>query len=133
MVGYMIAKRANHLRVQAAAVSWGERGARFNSISPGTIVTPLALHELNSEIGDGYRAMIAASPSKRVAPPEEIAVSLSRLGQKSVPCHQMSKTNDSIAVALKCSPPLDRLPARAWAKTQTRTGKEGAINRAPTR
>ena len=74
LVGYMVAKRANHLRVQAAAMSWGAKGARVNSISPGIIMTPLATHELNSEIGDGYRAMIAASPSNRMAPPEEIAV-----------------------------------------------------------
>jgi NAD(P)-dependent dehydrogenase (short-subunit alcohol dehydrogenase family) len=79
LVGYMIAKRANHVRVQAAAMSWGERGARVNSISPGIVVTPLAQHELNSEIGDGYRAMIAASPSKRMAPPEEIAVAAAYL------------------------------------------------------
>lgn len=38
------------------------------------MVTPLALHELNSEIGDMYRAMIAASPAKRMAPPQEIAI-----------------------------------------------------------
>ena len=74
MLAYMIAKRANTLRVQAAAMSWGERGARVNSISPGIIVTPLAQHELNSEIGDIYRAMVEASPSKRMAPPEEIAI-----------------------------------------------------------
>jgi NAD(P)-dependent dehydrogenase (short-subunit alcohol dehydrogenase family) len=79
LVGYMIAKRANHLRVQAAAMTWGARGARVNSISPGIIVTSLAQHELNSAIGDGYRAMIAASPSKRMAPPEEIAVAASYL------------------------------------------------------
>ena len=42
MVAYMIAKRANDLRVQAAAMSWGARGARVNSISPGIIATPLA-------------------------------------------------------------------------------------------
>jgi NAD(P)-dependent dehydrogenase (short-subunit alcohol dehydrogenase family) len=74
MVGYMMAKRANNLRVQAAAISWGARGARVNSISPGIVATPLAQHELNSPIGDGYRAMIAASPSGRMAPPEEIAI-----------------------------------------------------------
>jgi NAD(P)-dependent dehydrogenase (short-subunit alcohol dehydrogenase family) len=74
MVGYMMAKRANTLRVQAAAMTWGERGARVNSISPGVIVTPLAQHELNSEIGDIYRAMVEASPSKRMASPEEIAI-----------------------------------------------------------
>ena len=74
MIAYMIAKRANNLRVQAAAMSWGARGARVNSISPGIIATPLAQHELNSPIGDGYRAMIAASPANRMAPPEEIAI-----------------------------------------------------------
>ncbi|WP_428333395.1 SDR family oxidoreductase [Novosphingobium sp.] len=73
LVGYMVAKRANHLRVQAAAMTWGAKGARVNAISPGIIMTPLAQHELNSDIGDGYRAMIAASPSRRMAPPEEIA------------------------------------------------------------
>lgn len=73
MVAYMIAKRANHLRVQAAAMTWGVRGARVNSVSPGIIATPLAQHELNSPIGDGYRAMVAASPANRIAPPDEIA------------------------------------------------------------
>ncbi|MBT0663671.1 SDR family oxidoreductase [Geobacter pelophilus] len=79
MIGYMISKRANNLRVQAAAISWGARGARVNSISPGIIATPLAQHELNSSIGDGYRAMIAASPAGRMAPPEEIAIAASYL------------------------------------------------------
>lgn len=79
MVAYIMAKRANHLRVQAEAVRWGERGARVNSISPGIVATPLAQHELNSPIGDGYRAMIAASPAKRMAPPEEIAAAASYL------------------------------------------------------
>jgi NAD(P)-dependent dehydrogenase (short-subunit alcohol dehydrogenase family) len=79
VVAYMIAKRANHLRVQASAISWGKRGARVNSISPGIVVTPLAQHELNSEIGDMYRAMVDASPSKRMAPPEEIAIAASFL------------------------------------------------------
>lgn len=74
LVAYMMAKRANALRVQAAAMSWGERGARVNAISPGIVMTPLAAHELNSPIGDIYRAMMAASPAKRLAPPEEIAI-----------------------------------------------------------
>jgi NAD(P)-dependent dehydrogenase (short-subunit alcohol dehydrogenase family) len=33
---YGISKRANHLRVAAAAHGWGQRGARVNSISPGS-------------------------------------------------------------------------------------------------
>jgi NAD(P)-dependent dehydrogenase (short-subunit alcohol dehydrogenase family) len=79
LVAYMVAKRANFLRVQAEAMRWGERGARVNAISPGVIMTPLGQHELNSEIGHIFRAMIDACPSKRMAPPEEIAVAASFL------------------------------------------------------
>lgn len=79
LVAYMVAKRANFLRVQAEAMRWGERGARVNAISPGIIVTPLAAHELQSEIGDMYRAMVDASPAKRMAPPDEIALAASFL------------------------------------------------------
>ncbi|MGO3423940.1 MAG: SDR family oxidoreductase [Pseudoalteromonas distincta] len=74
MTAYCISKKANHLRVQAAAVSYGDKGARVNSISPGIISTALAQHELNSEIGDGYRAFIEASAAKRLASPDEVAV-----------------------------------------------------------
>lgn len=79
MAAYIVSKQANHLRVQAAAISWGKRGARVNSISPGIIATPLAQHELNSPIGDIYRAMIEASPAKRMASPDEIAVAAALL------------------------------------------------------
>jgi len=47
-VAYGLSKRANHLRVQAAAPTWGERGARINSISPGIISTPMALPAASS-------------------------------------------------------------------------------------
>jgi NAD(P)-dependent dehydrogenase (short-subunit alcohol dehydrogenase family) len=79
MVASIVSKRANYLRVQASAISWGKRGARVNSISPGIIATPLAQHELNSPIGDIYRAMIDASPAKRMASPDESAVAASYL------------------------------------------------------
>lgn len=79
MVAYIISKRANHLRVQASSISWGKRGARVNSISPGIVSTPLAQHELNSPIGDMYRAMVEASPAKRMASPDEIAVAANYL------------------------------------------------------
>lgn len=49
---YQMAKRCNVKRVMAEAVKWGERGARINSISPGIVVTPLALDELNGPRGD---------------------------------------------------------------------------------
>lgn len=71
---YGMSKRANHLRVQAASISWGERGARVNSISPGIIATPLAKHELDSPVGDIYRVMMAAAPIKRMGSPDEIAI-----------------------------------------------------------
>jgi NAD(P)-dependent dehydrogenase (short-subunit alcohol dehydrogenase family) len=74
MVAYIISKRANHLRVQASTISWGKRGARVNSISPGIVSTRLAQHA----IGDMYRAMIEASPTKRMASPDEIAVAADR-------------------------------------------------------
>jgi NAD(P)-dependent dehydrogenase (short-subunit alcohol dehydrogenase family) len=72
-VAYAMSKRANHLRVQAASLTWGERGARINAISPGIIATPMAQHEMASPIGAGYRAMIDASPAKRMGAPDEVA------------------------------------------------------------
>jgi len=72
-VAYMVSKRANHLRVRtAAATSWGDRGARINTISPGIIVTPLAYDEFRAA-GEGYQAMIDASPARRVGTSDEIA------------------------------------------------------------
>lgn len=70
---YCISKRANHLRVQAESIKWGERGARVNSISPGIVMTALAKHELDSPIGEGYKTMIRESSLKRVATADEIA------------------------------------------------------------
>lgn len=72
-VAYVVAKRANHLKVRtAAATTWADRGARINSISPGIIVTPLAYDEFASA-GDAYQEMINSSPAKRVGTSEEIA------------------------------------------------------------
>jgi NAD(P)-dependent dehydrogenase (short-subunit alcohol dehydrogenase family) len=70
---YSVAKRGNILRVQAAAVTWGQRGARINSISPGIIATPMGHQELNSEHGEQMRQMIAMSGSGRVGTSEDIA------------------------------------------------------------
>lgn len=69
---YQISKRANVLRVQAEAVRWAERGARVNAISPGIIITPLALDELNGSNGAGYRRMIELSPAGRAGTPDEV-------------------------------------------------------------
>lgn len=70
---YGLAKRANALQVQAAALAWGERAARINSISPGVISTPMGQQELAGESGERMRAMIDMSPTKRVGTPDDIA------------------------------------------------------------
>lgn len=70
---YQMAKRCNVKRVMAEAVKWGERGARVNSISPGIIVTPLALDEINGPRGDFYKNMFAKSPAGRPGTADEVA------------------------------------------------------------
>ena len=69
---YQISKRGNSLRVKAEAVSWGKRGARVNTISPGIIITPLANDELTGPRGEGYRRMIDLSPAGRAGTPDEV-------------------------------------------------------------
>lgn len=70
---YQFAKRCNEKRVMAEAVKWGERGARINSISPGIIVTPLALDEFNGQRGDFYKNMFAKCPAGRPGTADEVA------------------------------------------------------------
>ncbi len=70
---YQMAKRCNVKRVMAEAVKWGERGARMNSISPGIVVTPLALDEFDGPRGDFYRNMFAKCPAGRPGTADEIA------------------------------------------------------------
>ncbi|HIV85221.1 MAG TPA: SDR family oxidoreductase [Candidatus Monoglobus merdigallinarum] len=70
---YQLAKRCNEKRVMAESVKWGERGARLNSISPGIIVTPLALDELNGPRGDFYKNMFLKCPVGRPGTADEVA------------------------------------------------------------
>lgn len=70
---YQIAKRCNVKRVMAEAVKWGQRGARINSISPGIVVTPLAIDEFNGPRGDFYKNMFANCPAGRPGTADEIA------------------------------------------------------------
>jgi NAD(P)-dependent dehydrogenase (short-subunit alcohol dehydrogenase family) len=71
---YGYAKRANQLRVEAAASRWGLVGARIVSISPGIISTGMAHQELRSEIfGDLMRSMVASSPAGRIGTAEDVA------------------------------------------------------------
>lgn len=70
---YQLAKRCNEKRVMAESVKWGERGARINSISPGIIVTPLAIDEFNGIRGDFYKNMFAKCPAGRPGTADEVA------------------------------------------------------------
>lgn len=70
---YQMAKRCNVKRVMYEAVRWGERGARINSISPGIIVTPLAIDEFNGPRGDFYKNMFAKCPAGRPGTADEVA------------------------------------------------------------
>lgn len=69
---YQLAKRCNEKRVMYEAWRWGERGARLNSISPGIIVTPLAVDEFNGPRGDFYKNMFANCPTKRPETADEV-------------------------------------------------------------
>ncbi|MFN8036295.1 MAG: SDR family oxidoreductase [Acidimicrobiia bacterium] len=74
---YCFAKRANQLRVQAAAAPWGRKGARVVSISPGIIATGMGMQELESdESGPMMREMIASSPVPRLGTAEDVAAAV---------------------------------------------------------
>lgn len=70
---YQMAKRCNVKRVMAEAVKWGEQGARLNSLSPGIIVTPLAIDEFNGPRGGFYKNMFAKCPAGRPGTADEVA------------------------------------------------------------
>lgn len=70
---YQLAKRCNEKRVMAESVKWGAKGARINSISPGIIVTPLAIDEFNGPRGDFYKNMFAKCPAGRPGTADEVA------------------------------------------------------------
>ena len=70
---YQLAKRCNEKRVMSESVKWGTKGARINSISPGIIVTPLAIDEFNGPRGDFYKNMFAKCPAGRPGTADEVA------------------------------------------------------------
>ena len=69
---YQMAKRCNVKRVMAEAIKWGVKGARINSISPGIIVTPLALDEFNGPRGEFYKNMFAKCPAGRPGTADDV-------------------------------------------------------------
>ncbi|KAM0292735.1 hypothetical protein ACHAPM_011750 [Fusarium culmorum] len=72
MQSYGIAKRGNQLRVAAAASSWGAKGARINSVSPGLIYTPMGQRELEGSSAAQIHATISTSPMQRIGTPDDV-------------------------------------------------------------
>jgi NAD(P)-dependent dehydrogenase (short-subunit alcohol dehydrogenase family) len=73
LAAYSFTKRANLVRVQAASVEWGAKGARINTISPGIVATPMAEVELSGEHGAAMRALLDGSNAQRMGTPADIA------------------------------------------------------------
>lgn len=73
---YHVAKRGVQLRVAAASLAWGRKGARVNSVSPGIIWTPMSRQEFAGERGDDMRSTVASFAVPRVGTPEDIAAAV---------------------------------------------------------
>jgi NAD(P)-dependent dehydrogenase (short-subunit alcohol dehydrogenase family) len=70
---YILSKRANHLRVQAAALAWNLRGARVNTVSPGVIATAMFRAEAESATGAHMMQMLDACGIGRTGTPGVVA------------------------------------------------------------
>lgn len=79
---YGVAKRVNQLRVEKAAVAWGARGGRVNSISPGIISTPMGRQELAEGAGEQMQGMLDLSPVPRIGTAEDIAAAVQWLASE---------------------------------------------------
>lgn len=73
MHAYQLAKRCNIKRVMAEAVKWGTKKSRINSVSPGIIVTPLAIDEFNGPRANFYKETFVKCPAGRPGTPDEVA------------------------------------------------------------
>ncbi|MCK9896510.1 SDR family oxidoreductase [Frankia sp. AgB32] len=73
VTAYCVAKVGTILRTQAAALAWGRRDARVNSISPGVISTPMGRLEISGPWGAGVRATFEEAPAGRVGTPDDVA------------------------------------------------------------
>ena len=68
---YALAKRGVIRAVGRAAVSWGARGGRVNSVSPGLIDTPMGRQEMEQQ--PIMQEMLERTPLSRLGEPGEVA------------------------------------------------------------
>ncbi|GIF19314.1 NAD(P)-dependent dehydrogenase (short-subunit alcohol dehydrogenase family) [Actinoplanes tereljensis] len=73
VAAYILAKRANQVRVETAALAYNRRGARINTVSPGVISTAMAKAEQEGEAGKHMMASLVACGIGRTGTPGELA------------------------------------------------------------
>lgn len=71
---YSLSKLGVQLIVEDQAWAWGEKGARINSLSPGTINTPMGRQEAAHQ--KQMAEMLQITPLKREGEPSEIATAI---------------------------------------------------------
>lgn len=70
-LAYAVAKRGVMRAVGRAAIGWGRRGGRVNSVSPGLIDTPMGRQEFAEQ--PIMAEMLARTPLARLGEPREVA------------------------------------------------------------
>jgi len=70
-MAYTVSKRGVKLLVERESPSFGARGARIASISPGIIDTPMGRQEMEKQ--PIMKVLVDKSPLAREARPEEVA------------------------------------------------------------
>lgn len=71
-ISYTLSKRAVHTLVQRRAQTWGPKGCRIASISPGMILTPMGNSEMENTMG--ATQLLDATPAGRIGMPMDIAL-----------------------------------------------------------
>lgn len=78
-LAYALSKRGNQVRIQAASLTWGARGGRINTVSPGIVATPMSARELAGPNGALMRAQIDTSGTHRIGTPADVTEAVSFL------------------------------------------------------
>ena len=72
--GYAMAKRGVVQLARRAAIEWARRDVRINSVSPGSIETPMGRQELEGQ--EMMRSMLEQTPLGRLGRPEEVVAAV---------------------------------------------------------